>query len=72
GLHAHRTAGGDRHHRHPHRPAAAGRAEGPRGRRPHAVRQQPETDRAGRALLPRRDRLPANRRQRWRCRPQPG
>ena len=34
-LHADRVAGRDRHHRHPDRPALAGRAEGPRGRRPH-------------------------------------
>ena len=34
-VHADRVAGGDRHHRHPDRPAAAGRAEGARGRRPH-------------------------------------
>ena len=60
GVHADRVAGGDRHHRHPHRPAAAGRAEGPRGRRTHPVRQQPQADRPGPALLPRRQRqLPA-------------
>ena len=35
-VHADRVAGGDRHHRHPHRPAAARRPESPRGRRPHA------------------------------------
>ena len=36
-VHADRAAGRHRHHRHPHRPAPARRAEGPRGRRPHAV-----------------------------------
>ena len=36
GLHVDRVAGGDRHHRHPDRPAAARRPKGPRGRRPHA------------------------------------
>ena len=35
-VHADRAAGRDRHHRHPDRPAAARRAEGPRGRRPDA------------------------------------
>src|SRR5262245_2826038 len=45
-VYADRTAGGNRDHRHPHRSAAAGRAEGPRGRRTHPVLQQPEADRA--------------------------
>ena len=48
-VHADRAAGGHRHHRHPDRPAAARRAEGPRGRRPHAVHQQPQADRPGHA-----------------------
>ena len=37
GLHAHRAAGGDRHHRDPDRAAGARGAEGPRGRQPRAV-----------------------------------
>ena len=53
-LHADRVAGGDRDHRHPDRPAAARRPEGPRGRRPHAVHEQPQADRPGAAQLPRR------------------
>ena len=53
-LHADRAAGGHRHHRHPDRPAAAGRAEGPRGRQPHQVRQQPQAARPGRPPLSRR------------------
>ena len=43
-LHPDRAAGGDRDHRHPDRSAAPGRAEGPRGRRPHEVLQQPQAD----------------------------
>ena len=35
-LYPDRVVGGDRHHRHPDRPAAAGRAEGARGGGPHA------------------------------------
>ena len=59
-LHADRTAGGDRHHRRPDRPAAARGAEGPRGRRADAVQQQPQADRPGLPQLPRRQqRLPA-------------
>src|ERR1700745_2865897 len=46
-LHADRVVGGDRHHRHPHRPAAAGRPEGPGGGRPDAVYAQPGADRDG-------------------------
>ena len=38
----------------PDRPAAAGRAEGPRGRRADQVRQQPQADRPGRPQLSRR------------------
>ena len=53
-LHADRVAGGDRHHRHPDRPAPAGRAEGPRGRGTDQVRQQPQAARPGRSQLPRR------------------
>ena len=41
-FHADRAAGGHRDHRHPDRAAPAGRAEGPRGRRPDAVAEQPE------------------------------
>src|SRR5262249_6127491 len=40
-VHADRVAGGDRHHRHPDRPAGAGGAEGPRGGAAHPVQQQP-------------------------------
>src|SRR5262245_12224039 len=43
-LHAHRTVGGDRHHRHLDRPARACRAKGPRGGGTLAVQQQPEAD----------------------------
>ena len=50
-VHADRAAGGDRHHRRPHRPAAARRPEGPRGRRPHQVRQQPQAARPRRPQL---------------------
>ena len=62
GVHADRAAGGDRHHRHPHRPAPAGRAESPRGRRPHAVQQQPEAARPGLPQPPRPVRHAAVRR----------
>jgi WD40 repeat protein/serine/threonine protein kinase len=51
-LHADRAFGGDRHHRHPHRPAAARRPEGPRGRRADSMHQQPEAARPGPAQLP--------------------
>src|SRR5260370_7309924 len=44
-VHADRVAGGDRHHRHPHRPAPAGRPEGPRGRRTVQVPEQPQANR---------------------------
>ena len=53
-LHPDRAAGGHRHHRRPDRPAAAGRAGGPRGGPPRPVRQQPQADRPGPAQLPRR------------------
>ena len=52
-LYADRAAGRDRHHRHPHRPPAARGPEGPRGRQPHEVLEQPQADRPGRAQLPR-------------------
>src|SRR5262249_42181321 len=52
-FHADRAAGGDSDHRHPHRPPAAGGAEGPRGRRSHPVLQQPQADGAGGPQLPR-------------------
>ena len=55
-LHPDRVAGRHRHHRRPDRPAAAGRAGGPRGGPAVAVRQQPEADRPGPAQLPRRQR----------------
>ena len=64
-LHADRTAGGDRDHRRPDRPAAAGRPGGPRGGPAGAVRQQPEADRPGAAQLPQRQRrLPDGLQQR--------
>src|SRR5579875_2772606 len=46
-LYLDRVVGGNRHHRHPHRPAAAGRTKGPRSRQPHAVPKQPQTDLSG-------------------------
>ena len=52
-LHAHRTAGGHRHHRHPDRPATPRRAEGPRGGQPDEVHEQPQADRPGRPQPPR-------------------
>src|SRR5262249_42622873 len=55
-LHADRAAGGDSDHRHPHRPAPARRPEGPRGRRTHAVLQQPQAVGPGLPQLPRRQR----------------
>src|SRR5947209_8266230 len=39
-VHTHRIAGGHRDHRNFDRPAAAGRAEGARGRRTRQVQQQ--------------------------------
>ena len=50
-FHPDRAAGGDRHHRRPHRPAPAGGPGGPRGRPPFPVRQQPQADRPGGAQL---------------------
>src|SRR5207248_1148311 len=58
-VHADRTPRRDRDHRDPDRPAAPGRAEGPRGGRPDQVHEQPQADRVGHAQLPRRERLPA-------------
>src|SRR5262245_50608876 len=54
GVHAHRTARRHRHHRRPHRSVAAGGPEGPRGRVPGEVHQQPQADGSGTAQLPRR------------------
>ena len=51
-FHPDRAAGGDRDHRRPDRPVAAGRAVGPRGRPPVPVRQQPQAARPGDAQLP--------------------
>ena len=53
-LHPDRAPGGDRDHRRPDRPAAAGGAGGARGGAADAVRQQPEAARPGAAQLPRR------------------
>ena len=53
-VHADRAVGGDRHHRHPDRPVVARGAEGARGRRPHAMYQQPQADWPGSARLSRR------------------
>ena len=50
-IHADRAAGRDRDHRDPDRPAAARRAEGPRGRGAHQVHEQPQADRLGAAQL---------------------
>ena len=55
-VHADRAVGGDRDHRDPDRPAAARRPEGPRGRRPDQVRQQPPPTRARLPQPPRRHR----------------
>ena len=64
-LHPDRAAGRDRHHRRPDRPAAAGRAGGPRGRPPRPVHQQPEANRPGDAQLPLGEQLlPAGRHER--------
>src|SRR5262249_2216339 len=46
-LHPGGTAGRDRNHRDPDRPAPAGRPAGPPRRRPPAVPEQPQTDRPG-------------------------
>jgi hypothetical protein len=46
-LHVDRTAGCHRHHRSVDRPPFACCAEGPRGRRTHAVHEQSQADRAG-------------------------
>ena len=51
-LHADRTAGRDRDHRGPDRPALAGGPGGPRGGQADAVRQQPQADRPGDPQLP--------------------
>src|SRR5262249_39951389 len=53
GVHVDRVVGGDRHYRDPDRSALARRPEGPRGRRPQQVLQQPQADRPGDARLPR-------------------
>ena len=53
GVHADRTAGRHRHHRHPDRAVAARGAEGPRGGRPVKCTEQPQAARAGPAQLPR-------------------
>ena len=57
-VHADRAVGGDRDHRHPHRPAAARRPEGARGRRTHQLRQQPQAGRPGPATTTNRPRTP--------------
>ena len=44
-VHPHRVVSRHRHHCDSHRPAVAGRAKGPRGSGPFAVRQQHEADR---------------------------
>src|SRR5262249_43422086 len=44
-FHADRVVGGDRDHRHPDRPAAARRPEGPRRRCADPVQQQPQAAR---------------------------
>jgi len=46
GVHAHRAACGDRHHRGAYRPAPPGRPEGPGGRGPDEVPEQPQANRA--------------------------
>src|SRR5829696_10553329 len=58
-LYAHRVARRHRDHRHPHRPAAPGRAEGPGGGQPDEVFEQPEADRPGRPQLREHEREPA-------------
>src|SRR5439155_19376778 len=58
-LHPDRAAGGDRHHRHLDRAAAAGGPEGPRSRQSHELPEQPEADRAGGPQLQRHLRDPA-------------
>ena len=60
-IHPDRAAGRDRDHRGPDRPAAAGRAVGPRGGPPGPVHQQPEADRPGDAQLRQRARRSAAR-----------
>src|SRR5262245_16572733 len=52
-LHAHRTPGGDRHHRDPDRTPVTRGAKDPRGRAPDAVYQQPEAIWVGPPQLPR-------------------
>src|SRR5262249_53662356 len=52
GLHADRIVGGDRHHRHSHRPVAARRTESTRGGGAHPMQQQLATTRPRRAQLP--------------------
>src|SRR4029078_9092807 len=58
-VHADRVAGRDRDHRDPDRPAPPRRPEGPRGRRTHEVRQQPQADRHRHPRPRERDRIPA-------------
>src|SRR5262245_29577788 len=55
-FHADRTAGGNRHHRRPDRPASPRRPEGPRGRGTDPEREQPQTSDARCPQLPRRPR----------------
>ena len=52
-VHAGRVAGGDRHHRDPDRAVAPRRPEGPRGRRPDQVPEQPQATRTGLPHAPR-------------------
>src|SRR5262249_11884011 len=52
-VHADRAIGGDRDHRRVDRPAPARRPEGPGGRRPRQVHEQPQAARARRPDLPR-------------------
>src|SRR5262249_31069411 len=57
-FYADRAAGGDRHHRHPHRPAAARRSEGARGRRTPQLPEQPPPARRRGPQLPQRQQPP--------------
>ena len=56
GAHTGRVVSGDRDHCDPDRPAPARRSEGPRGRVPDEVLEQPQTVRARAPHVPRRER----------------
>ena len=58
-FHPRRTARGDRDHRHPHRPAPAGRAVGAGGGAADGVRQQSQANVPGVSGAPRRQATPA-------------